>query len=408
MAAKFNLPPKNPANLRPFEFHIPESEAVGFKTLLKLSKIGPATWWNQQNNSQFGVSREWLIKAKETWLTSFDWRNHEDYINKFPNFKIAVQDLDIGEMDIHFAALFSAKHDAIPIIFMHGFPSSFADFLPMMDLLADKYTPETLPYHIIVPSLPDYGLSGTRAQNTEMTLERSARIMNQLMIDLGFGSGYIAQGGDLGSLLARIMSAEYEQCKAFHLNMLVLDPGQAVPSSDSLTSEERHHLKRTEEWRLTGMAYALEHGTRPSTAGLAISSSPLALLAWIGEKLMEWTDPRKPFSLDQILATVTLYWFTGTFSTSLYHATAAMRYLGNTAFPISKEKPLGYSWFPYDLVVFPRSWAQEIYPKMVCYKSHSNGGHFPCLEEVEEFVEDIEAFVEKVSDSFNAVQDQMS
>jgi hypothetical protein len=62
--------------------------------------------------------------------------------------------------------------------------------------------------------------------------------------------------------------------------MLVLDPGQEVPSSDSLTPEEKYHHKRTEEWRPTGMAYALEHGTRPSTAGLAISSSPLALLAW--------------------------------------------------------------------------------------------------------------------------------
>jgi hypothetical protein len=86
---------------------------------------------------------------------------------------------------------------------------------------------------------------------------------------------------------------------------------------------------------------------------------------------MEWTDPRKPFSLDHILGTVTLYWFTGTFSTSLYHATAAMRYLSNTPFPVSKEKPLGYSWFPYDLVVFPQAWAQEVYPNMVFYKSHS-------------------------------------
>jgi hypothetical protein len=96
-----------------------------------------------------------------------------------------------------------------------------------------------------------------------------------------------------------------------------------------------------------------------------------------------------------------------------------MRYLSNTPFPVSKEKPLGYSWFPYDLVVFPQSWAQEVYPNMVFYKSHSKvscfrvykssdeianriiqGGHFACLEQVEEFLEDIEAFVEKVSDSF--------
>lgn len=39
-------------------------------------------------------------------------------------------------------------------------------------------------------------------------------------------------------------------------------------------------MKRTETWAQTGLAFVLEHGTRPATAGLAISSNPLALLAW--------------------------------------------------------------------------------------------------------------------------------
>jgi hypothetical protein len=62
--------------------------------------------------------------------------------------------------------------------------------------------------------------------------------------------------------------------------MLVVDPSQTAPSSDLLSAEERQSLERTETWRQTGLAYALEHGTRPATAGLAISSSPLAMLAW--------------------------------------------------------------------------------------------------------------------------------
>lgn len=98
----------------------------------------------------------------------------------------------------------------------HGFPSSFVEFLPMLELLVQKYTPESLPYHVIVPSLPDYGLSRSASQQAEMTLDQAARIMNQLMLDLGFGQGYVVQGGDLGSMLSRIMSVEYESCKAFH------------------------------------------------------------------------------------------------------------------------------------------------------------------------------------------------
>lgn len=217
MANEFNTLPSNiPGKPEPFTFRVPEEELVEFRELLKLSKVGPSNWWNQQKNLQFGVSREWLTEAKETWLTSFDWRKHEEYINKFPNFKIAIKDHEAGQINIHFAALFSTRKDAIPVIFMHGFPASFVEFLPMMELLAEKYIPETLPFHVIVPSLPDYGLSGGSSQNIEMTLDRAARIMNQLMLDLGFGEGYVAQGGDLGSMLARIMSVQYKECKAFH------------------------------------------------------------------------------------------------------------------------------------------------------------------------------------------------
>ncbi|GKT65323.1 epoxide hydrolase [Colletotrichum tofieldiae] len=217
MANHFNVIPENsPGKPESFTLHVPEKELSEFQELLRLSKIGPATWWNQHTDGQFGISREWLSQAKETWLTSFDWRKHEEHINSLPNFKMTVKDVEAGQIELHFAALFSKNKNAIPVVFLHGFPASFTEFLPMMQLLADKYTPETLPYHIIAPSLPGYGLSGSPCQDVEMTLELAARIMNQLMIDLGFGKGYVAQGGDLGSLLARIMSVRYDACKAFH------------------------------------------------------------------------------------------------------------------------------------------------------------------------------------------------
>lgn len=217
MANVFNILPSNtPGKPEPFTFHVCEEELAEFRDLLKLSKIGPATWWNQQKTPEFGVSLEWLSKAKETWLTSFDWRKHEEYINKFSNFKIAIKDHDDGQVNIHFVAMFSSRKDAIPIIFLHGFPASFVEFLPMMEVLTEKYTPETLPYQVIVPSLPDFGLSSGSSQNIEMTLDRAAFIMNQLMLDLGFAGGYVAQGGDLGSMLARLMSVRYNECKALH------------------------------------------------------------------------------------------------------------------------------------------------------------------------------------------------
>ena len=113
-------------------------------------------------------------------------------------------------------------------------------------------------------------------------------------------------------------------------------PDEMVHGRLPIESFERESLKRADDFAKFGTAYALEHSTRPATIGFALSSSPLALLAWcalphtgllashpspnrscrIGEKYLKWTDETP--SLDEILASVTLYWLTETFPRAIY------------------------------------------------------------------------------------------
>lgn len=76
-----------------------------------------------------------------------------------------------------------------------------------------RYSPEELPYHIIVPSLPGYTLSSGPPLAKNFNQEDLACIMNKLMVGLGFGTGYIAQGGDIGSFVSRMLNAFYDECK---------------------------------------------------------------------------------------------------------------------------------------------------------------------------------------------------
>ncbi|EAW25566.1 epoxide hydrolase family protein [Aspergillus fischeri NRRL 181] len=364
MACDFgNIPRNIPGKPQVFSLHVPDQDVADFRALLKLSKIGPRTWWNEHMDGSFGVSRHWLIKAKDIWLNDFDWRQQEANINSFPNFKIAVNNPEHGQLSVHFVALFSARPDAVPIIFMHGWPGSFLEFFPMLNIMTKKYTPESLPYHVIVPSLPGYGLSADIGHEKEFTLDSAAQVMNQLMIDLGFGKGYVAQGGDVGSTLSLILLRKYKGCKAAHVNFLALNGYEG--DVDLLTSQELDHLKRAQAWQATGMAYLLEQCTRPATIGLALSSSPLALLAWIGEKILEWADEQPP--LDAILANVSLYWFTSSFPRSIYPYRNIASF---NALDTSKEKPLGYSYFPGELMLLPKAWADDAFRNMVQYSVH--------------------------------------
>lgn len=110
------------------------------------------------------------------------------------------------------------------------------------------------------------------------------RVIHKLMLSLGFGTtGYLIQGGDIGSLVARVIAARYDECKGMHLNFM-LNTGiqEKARDDDKLPKHEEDGLKRMEKFFTKGRAYAHEHGTKPATIGLVMASSPVAQLAWIG------------------------------------------------------------------------------------------------------------------------------
>lgn len=59
------------------------------------------------------------------------------------------------------------------------------------------------------------------------------------------------------------------------------------------TAAEKAGFERTTWFRKEGMGYNLEQGTQPQTVGYSLSDSPVGLLAWIYEKLVNWTDNYK-------------------------------------------------------------------------------------------------------------------
>ncbi|KAK1532042.1 epoxide hydrolase [Colletotrichum costaricense] len=222
------------------------------------------------------------------------------------------------------------------------------------------------------------------------------KLMNELMITLGFDSGYVAQGGDIGSFLARILLANHPQCKAFYINMLALLSQNELLTTVNITEDEAQHVQRMLNFSATGSSYLLEHGLRPSTIGLVLSSSPLAMLAWIGEKFLEWPDSRYPLSVDTILTMVSFYWYTDTFPRSMYpYRALASAAAANVLFSVatSKEKPFGYSVFPAENILLPKAWAEKAYPNLVFYKRNDKGGHFAALEQPRIFLQNIEQFL---------------
>ncbi|TAQ88112.1 hypothetical protein B7494_g3562 [Chlorociboria aeruginascens] len=383
------------ATLKPslFKVAIVEEQLTELRASLRYSRLGPLTYESSQEDHKYGISRKWLEDAKNEWLNIFDWRKHETHINSFPNFTTNIIDDDQKEYTIHFVALFSENPKAVPLMLFHGWPGSFLEFLPILSVLQKKYTPETLPYHVIAPSNIGYAFSSKPPLDKDFTVRDVARLFHKLAESLSFGSGYVVQGGDIGSAVARMMALTYDGCK---VNFSPITSPPEGLENVALSDVEKCGIDITTKFVTTGSAYAFEQGSRPSTIGLVLNSSPLALLAWIGEKFIDWSDTTPP--VDEILAHITLYWLTNTYPTSIFPYRERFnrpKSLVENSDEMYIKKPFGFSAFPREIIQPPKDWVATT-GNLVFFRRHETGGHFAAFERPYELLADVEEFIKQV------------
>ncbi|KAH6856395.1 Alpha/Beta hydrolase protein [Chaetomium sp. MPI-CAGE-AT-0009] len=393
------VPPGALATPVPFKLSVPAAQQDKLTKLVRQAEIAVPSYYNTHadasNTSSFGISRDWLVDAQDAWTSGeYSWRAEEKRLNRFPHFRINVTTTTSGPdgnsgdngaqnetFDLHFAALFSRNASATPLVMMHGWPGSWIEFGAVLDLLAARYTPDTLPYHVVVPSLPDYGLSTRRGELRQpLTMHGAAGAIDGLMGALGFGAGYVVQGGDVGAILGQVLCAKFEACKALHLNLYFMSANDtAAVAGIPVTPAEQAQLARSAIWGSKGTA--------------------------MGEKFIEWSDNRFPLSLNTILSLTSFYWFTNSFGRGLW---AYSFDTSRIPVPFSLTKPFGYSSYPIEVAALPRAWAEHLYPNLVFYRTHDKGGHFAALEQPELFFQDLEDFMALVAPNVTGSQEDSS
>ncbi|KAF8338978.1 epoxide hydrolase [Cantharellus anzutake] len=367
---------------RPFRVSIPQTELDAIKTLLRLGRLPPSTFENSHAGTSLGARRDWIHDSTKYWIDKYDWRIHEAQMNSVPNYLVDVQDDDGEVHTIHFLASFAKDKNAIPLLLLHGCPSTCYEFIPLIKRLSLS---NSSPFHIIAPSLPNFAFSAS-PPHINLTMAAVACLMDKLMSGLGYGSSYVVQGGDIGSFVARMMAVRYHGCKAVHLNFNPMTPPTSLPSNiPPLTEAEQKGLQRANKFMSSGTTYATIQSTNPSTMGAVMSCSPGASLAWTGEKLLEQNMP-----LDMILTTLTLYWFTQTYARSIY----AYRELfpGGASTPtLPTDDPSLYIHKPFEVIPVPACWVATT-GKLSFVRYHKTGGHFAAQLSPAEFANDLIEF----------------
>ena len=343
----------------------------------------------------YGLPTTWAEELTYYWVRHYTWLFAQNRINQFSHFMTSIEDLDI-----HFIHQKSSKPDAIPILLIHGWPGSFHEFSEVIDPLCQG-SDAGPSFHCIVPSLPGFCFSSPPPRKG-WTVKDTARIFHALMLRLGYNQ-YAVQAGDWGQFVARELGANpaYSQnCKVIHLNYC---PG-ALPenlSDGDLSDREKKARDRGIDWRTNHVGYAVLMRTRPQSLGWMLQDNPLGLLAFVGEKYIEASNPEVHNSSkwrDHILTTVCLYHFNNCIMTS------ALIYYENTphhlfaSYAIEEENqikcPFGYTSYLFDTAPNSKR-AVERTGNLVFYKERDYAGHFACLEDPKGVVEDIRETVGK-------------
>ncbi|MCB1649339.1 MAG: epoxide hydrolase [Pseudomonadales bacterium] len=384
--------PTGNETITPFEIHIPDADIQDLKERLSRARLPaqiPGTGW------EYGTNAEYLKELVDYWRTEFDWRAQERELNRFAQFKT-----NIDGVPIHFIHQRSSNPDAMPLMITHGWPGSFAEFRHIIDRLTEpqRYGGRAEDaFHVVVPSLPGFGFSG-EPQERGYNPERMAHTLAALMQRLGY-MHYGLQGGDWGGIINRIHAFQYpERVIGLHSNFVLANPPEDQAIRDAVPQEELAARTARQAYMADEVGYQQIQGTKPQSVGVALNDSPAGLAAWIAEKFHGWSDIDlqsvngldAKFSKDDILTDISIYWFSGTITSS------ARIYYENRNFPL--REPLGYvsvptagAIFPKEIYITPRLWAESQY-NIVRWTPMPQGGHFAAMEEPDLLLEDVRAF----------------
>jgi pimeloyl-ACP methyl ester carboxylesterase len=339
-----------------------------------------------------GVPVSYLRELAEYWRGGFDWRAQEARLNSWPQYTT-----QIDGQKIHFLHVRSPEPDATPLLLLHGWPGSVVEFTRVIGPLSDPraHGDASAPaFDLVIPSLPGFGFSGPVTE-PGWGSRRMAAALAELMRQLGYRR-YGAQGGDYGAFVGPDLGrVDPEHVIGIHVNAATMGfiPFGDIPEQDqaTFTDLEKQRVQRLQHYMTDGNGYFQIQSTRPQTLSYALTDSPAGQLAWIVEKFKEWTNsghalPEDAIPRDEILADVSVYWFTGTAGSAanMYYET-----MHSGDWPTPSGVPTGVAVFAEDVAI--RRYAEGA-NNIAHWSDFETGGHFAALETPDLLVQDVRAF----------------
>ncbi|KAF2220496.1 Alpha/Beta hydrolase protein [Elsinoe ampelina] len=184
-----------------------------------------------------GVTKAQLEPLLDFWLDGFDFRAQEAHLNRqLPQYRTnlrwsrrVMSNQPQETLRVHFAHRRSTFKDAVPLLFVHDWGTSFVEVARIIEWLCEPVSTPTQmqshpqAFHVVCPSIPGFGF-GDPLQRHDAGIEDVAIVFQALMEKLGYKE-YVAYGSGWGFRIVRSISYHSSACKAIYTtNPLVPAP----------------------------------------------------------------------------------------------------------------------------------------------------------------------------------------
>ncbi|KAJ7734425.1 Alpha/Beta hydrolase protein [Mycena metata] len=388
--------PSNPSNVtdykvNPFKIDL-SSKVPHLKDLLSRTRL-PEKELYPDDGPDKGIKLDVLRGLKDEWLHSYDWDEEQAKLNEFKHFTAVIE----GQK-IHFVHEKSEDPAAIPIILLHGWPSSFHEFTPVIKPLTESWTNaagKKVSYNVVVPSLPGFLFSS--APPVTWTTDDTARIFNTLMTEVLGYPKYAVHGTDWGCVvgysLYKTFPTTVRAGQFVFIPFIPPSPDQIAAEGITLTAEQKVTVERCITAGTTGLGFRDMQMNKPNDVALSLFDNPVGQLAWIGANILRWSDPRAGTNPSQLTTTtlltmISLYYLTDSLPPSLLIYGANPAAFNITYEKASTDAPMLFSQHKYNVAFWPEKSVAKV-GRLVSYKMHEFGGHFPAIDNPPATIEDI-------------------
>ena len=362
----------------PQPIEIPDSVLVPLRERLGAARMPPM--FEGDEGWGLGCERSALDRVCGHWIEEHDWHLTEDRLNEMK---------PVAWQGVHSFAL-GLESGGIPVVMLHGWPSTPLEYLPAAELLVEAGHP------CVVPSLPGFAFSDDPGEPLDVA--RASSMIREL-VETGLGiDRYAVAGGDWGAVIAARMAWDSGGTVA---GLYVSTPA-TLPAPGGLedpppTAAEMEFAQAAQTWLRQMGHHMVIQSRAPDAISPALQDSPAGFAAYLLEKYRRWSDCQgdlfSRFSEEVLCDWLTAQWGPGSVASSMRLYWGERRNRWRLGAGEGIDVPAAVSVWGGEPLIPPRSWTERVLPQMGAWTEMDSGGHFAAFEEPEAYSSDLSAFL---------------